>query len=64
MAVRNQHVRRSSRYVHKTIDGVLYAFSGDTFVGISRVRYMAEKAVKGEFTLDGIITEELAEADN
>ncbi len=62
MSVRNNHVRQSSPYVYKTIDGVTYQFSGAAWVYKTKVRYIANKAALGKIKLDkalrGVVLQE------
>lgn len=52
MAVRNQHARQSYNYTFKDIDGTSFMFAPAPFVYMSKVRYVANKAVKGKIKLD------------
>ena len=56
MAVRNQHVRQSSRYIYKDINGVRYQFSGEAFVDKTRVRNVANKVASGKLAIDTTLT--------
>ena len=52
MAVRNQHVRQSKRYVSKEIDGKQYSFYPyDWHSDKSKCRYAANKLATGKLTV-------------
>jgi hypothetical protein len=52
MKIGNHHVRYSSPYIYKDIDGVTFQFSAATYVDKSKARYVANKAGKGKLALD------------
>lgn len=52
MSVRNSHVRQSSKYIFKTIDGISFVFESDTYVDKAKAYNLARKAVAGKVSLD------------
>jgi len=52
MSVRNSHARQSKNYIIKNIGTVQYMFKAAPWASMSKLRYIANKAVSGKVELD------------